>query len=90
MKILNLCICFVISYTFASEPSCSKFSYEESLLEKMIRTEIKFEQFKESVEMYLENYDKAKLARKKGLEYVAKNLSIHSRVEVLTDIYKGL
>ena len=50
----------------------------------------KFEQFKESVEMYLENYDKAKLARKKGLEYVAKNLSIHSRVEVLTDIYKGL
>ena len=38
---------FVGIYTFhfskAKEPVCSKFSYEEQLLEKMIRTEIKVE-----------------------------------------------
>ena len=50
----------------------------------------KFKEFKESIEEYLENHNKAKLAKKRGQEYVAKNLSIHSRVEVLTNIYKGL
>jgi glycosyltransferase involved in cell wall biosynthesis len=50
----------------------------------------KFKEFKKSIEEYLENHNKAKLAKKRGQEYVAKNLSIHSRVEVLTNIYKGL
>jgi hypothetical protein len=40
------CAIFVLYATqvsMASEPVCSKFSYEEKLLEKMIRTEIKVE-----------------------------------------------
>ncbi|XP_045185277.2 cerebellin-3-like [Mercenaria mercenaria] len=34
---------YVFSVSFAKEPMCSKFAYEEQLLEKMVRTEIRVE-----------------------------------------------
>ncbi|XP_053408382.1 complement C1q and tumor necrosis factor-related protein 9A-like [Mercenaria mercenaria] len=34
---------YVFNVSFAKEPMCSKFAYEEQLLEKMIRTEIRVE-----------------------------------------------
>jgi hypothetical protein len=34
---------YAAPFSIATEPVCSKFSYEEKLLEKMIRTEIKVE-----------------------------------------------
>jgi glycosyltransferase involved in cell wall biosynthesis len=49
-----------------------------------------FGQFEKSIEMYLKNHDKAKLAGIKGREYVSQNLSSQSRVEALINIYKGL
>jgi hypothetical protein len=36
-------ILYATQVSMASEPVCSKFSYEEKILEKMIRTEIKVE-----------------------------------------------
>jgi hypothetical protein len=50
-------LCFLISVTSGhpherrqnDEPICSKFDYEEKLLEKMIRMEIKMEKIKEEV-----------------------------------------
>lgn len=50
----------------------------------------KFEEFKRSIETYLEDHDKAKLAKKRGQDYVSKNLSMHTSVVALTNIYKGL
>ena len=40
-----LFVSLFLASSLAREPHCSKFSYDEALLEKMIRTEVKFEQF---------------------------------------------
>ena len=45
MQITIVCMCLLIHYAFSTEPLCSRFDYNEALLEKMIRTEVKFEQF---------------------------------------------
>jgi hypothetical protein len=41
--------------SMATEPVCSKFSYEEKLLEKMIRTEIKVEIMQNEIKKTEEN-----------------------------------
>ena len=49
-----------------------------------------FDQFKKSIDMYVENPNKAKLMGLKGLKFVNKNLLMKSKVKILTNIYKGL
>ena len=39
----HLCI-----FPFDKEPTCSKYHYEEQLLEKMVRTEIKLDELTET------------------------------------------
>jgi len=49
---LVLCMCVIL---VASEPECSKYSYEEQLLAKMIRVEFKLEQIDEKTTKVREN-----------------------------------
>jgi len=49
-----------------------------------------FDQFKKSIDMYIENPNKAKLMGLKGLKFVKKNLLMKSKVKILTNIYKSL
>ena len=42
------CIYFGILGCVSSEPQCSKFSYDEQLLEKMVRMEFQMKKFEES------------------------------------------
>ena len=55
--LLRVCSSLVLltSLCWAQEPhcTCSKFHYEEQLLEKMIRTEIKFEELHKKVDAKL-------------------------------------
>jgi hypothetical protein len=44
-----LMILMTVVVTCSSEPQCSKFHYEEKLLEKMIRTEILVENMKKQI-----------------------------------------
>ena len=45
MQASIILLCLFANQVLAIEPNCSKFTYDEALLEKMIRTEVKFEQF---------------------------------------------
>jgi hypothetical protein len=46
---LLLLLNYQLSLSLANEPMCSKFAYEEQLLEKMIRQEIKLEMIQNDI-----------------------------------------
>ena len=48
LRYILLVVC-VRSFAFSKEPHCSAFHYEEQLLEKMIRSEIKMEDMKRTI-----------------------------------------
>lgn len=54
-------MCYILflrtSFIVGGEPKCSKFVYDERMLEKMIRTEVKVEQMKADIEKALQNIE---------------------------------
>jgi 2-oxoglutarate dehydrogenase complex dehydrogenase (E1) component-like enzyme len=82
-----------VPVSLASEPACSKFSYEEKLLEKMIRTEIKVETMqkeikktKESVFNTLVDIEKTAAKTEIKFEEIRNNLT-GEVVTQLEDLY---
>lgn len=57
-----VCLSLICFYATTGEPQCSKFHYEEQLLEKMIRTEIKFEALQKLVEESLKQMENTNIA----------------------------
>lgn len=51
-------ILFQTTFCKIQEPHCSKFHYDEQLLEKMIRTEIKLEEIQNYVQTAIEEMKK--------------------------------
>ena len=58
----------LLNYASCDEPKCSKFSFEESLLEKMVRIEFEVEKFSKGLEEKYEEIDKIKTAAKEELQ----------------------
>ncbi|XP_060569098.1 uncharacterized protein LOC132727568 isoform X3 [Ruditapes philippinarum] len=84
LLLLNNCL----SLPLANEPMCSKFAYDEQLLEKMIRQEIKVEMMQndikktqEAVSITLEEIKKTSVEVSKTLESVQNNA---------TEVMKGI
>ena len=58
----------LLNYANCDEPKCSKFSFEESLLEKMVRIEFEVEKFSKGLKEKYEEIDRIKTAAKEKLQ----------------------
>ena len=58
----------LLNYANSDEPKCSKFSFEESLLEKMVRIEFEVEKFSKGLQEKYDEIDKIKTAAKEELQ----------------------
>ena len=58
----------LLNYANCDEPKCSKFSFEESLLEKMVRIEFEVEKFSKGLKEKYEEIDRIKTTAKEELQ----------------------
>ena len=63
----GLILLHVFTISFSDEPMCSKFSFEEHLLEKMVRMEFEVERFSKSLKEKFDEIDELKSAAKAEL-----------------------
>lgn len=68
LKTFSLALLFLHCHVKGDEPQCSKFHYEEQMLEKMIRTQIKFEEMKKQVEDRLQDMEEQSKSRLREAE----------------------
>ena len=58
----------LLNYANCDEPKCSKFSFEESLLEKMVRIEFEVEKFSKGLKEKYDEIDRIKTTAKEELQ----------------------
>ena len=63
----DLVLLHLLTISISDEPKCTKFSFEEQLLEKMVRIEFEVEKFSKSLKEKYDEIDALKIAAKAEL-----------------------